>query len=348
MNKIRYIEIEKLEDDLWDAREHNKQNIQQERQHIEQLAKSIHRDGLLHPIVVVQKPNDKYSIVAGRFRTEACKKLGLEKIECKVFDTIDDARIASTTIAENINRLDLNVDEKIASAIRPFAIRGYTWKDIKHKCKKIHNDGTKDIEKKFLDGLEASGYAANTLYQMMQTIDPEQLNPSVQRKAKKFNLSLEKRIMLTNSKLREHPTLQKILIEKIQGLSGKKARVEVNQYIRDLETGALLHDQGSYIWDYTAREKIDSKLRIERNAGQYYLDISEKIENLMYLLTHHKLARGESYYEPNHVEYSEKHRLDILKGLNGNEIDKLENDIMVLKDALNSFIDLIDHEVIRK
>lgn len=350
-HKIEDIDIEKLEDDLWDAREHDKHNSKQEEKHIEELAESISRIGLLHPVIVVKKPNgnnNNYSIVAGRFRTEACKKLGLEKIECKVFDNIDEAKIAAATIAENVNRLELNVDEKIASAIRPFAIRGYTWKDIKHKCKKIHNDGTKDIESKFLDAVEASGYAANTLYQMMQTIDPEQLNPSVQKKAKKFNLSLEKRIMLTNSSLRKHPKLQKGLIEKIHGLSGKKARIQVNQIIRDLETGAIFKDQGAYIWDFGTREKVNSKLMIERTSGEYYLEISETIENLMYLLTHHKLARGESYYEPNHVDLSEKHRIDMLRGLNTHEIEKLENDMMVLKDGLNSFLYLIEHEVLKK
>jgi ParB family chromosome partitioning protein len=45
---------------------------------VEQLATSISRHGLLQPVVVVEKPDQKgkYDLLAGHMRYEACKKLG--------------------------------------------------------------------------------------------------------------------------------------------------------------------------------------------------------------------------------------------------------------------------------
>ena len=56
----------------------------------------------------------------------------------------------------------------------------------------------------------------------------------------------------------------------------------------------------------------------------------------------HKLTENETYYEPNHVNATQKHRSDMLKDVTKNKILKFETDLEVLRDMLDSFIDLID------
>lgn len=86
---------------------------------VKKLAQSIEQIGLRHPITVKRK-GEKYLLVAGRHRLEACKKLGREHIPASIVTmTNDDARLWE--IAENLHRADLTKlerDEQIAEWIR--------------------------------------------------------------------------------------------------------------------------------------------------------------------------------------------------------------------------------------
>jgi ParB family chromosome partitioning protein len=53
---------------------------------IEDLAKSIEKQGLLSPITVFQKPDGRYALVAGQRRLLACKQLGWSMIPAIVRD----------------------------------------------------------------------------------------------------------------------------------------------------------------------------------------------------------------------------------------------------------------------
>jgi hypothetical protein len=61
----------------------------------------------------------------------------------------------------------------------------------------------------------------------------------------------------------------------------------------------------------------------------------------MYLGIGHKLTENETYYKPNHVDATQKYRSDLLKDVTKNEILKL-SDLGILRDRIDSFIDLID------
>ena len=73
---------------------------------IDELAKSIQDDGLLHPLVVVQK-GDEYELLAGGRRFEAIKTLGWERIPCNVISPSEDKEKLITLI-ENQKRDQLN------------------------------------------------------------------------------------------------------------------------------------------------------------------------------------------------------------------------------------------------
>ena len=93
------------------------------------LVKSIGKLGLLNPptVRIVNNLNDPidgeldsaYVLVAGRHRVEACKRLGIDQIECSLVD-VDATGARMMEIAENLDRAELTAlerDEHIAEWI---------------------------------------------------------------------------------------------------------------------------------------------------------------------------------------------------------------------------------------
>ncbi len=79
---------------------------------IEDLAKSIEKQGLLSPITVFQKPDGRYAIVAGQRRLLACKHLGWSSIPAIVRDALTDADATAISLVENVHRADMNPRDK--------------------------------------------------------------------------------------------------------------------------------------------------------------------------------------------------------------------------------------------
>lgn len=83
---------------------------------IDELARSIASVGLLHPIVVRMVQDDKFEVVAGHRRLEACKKLRLTKVPCHVVE-MDDRNAFEASLVENVQHESLNpIDEARAFA----------------------------------------------------------------------------------------------------------------------------------------------------------------------------------------------------------------------------------------
>lgn len=77
---------------------------------VKRLADSIEQVGLRHPITVRRK-GDRYVLVAGRHRMEACRKLGREHVPATIVSmTKDEARLWE--IAENLHRAELTTIQK--------------------------------------------------------------------------------------------------------------------------------------------------------------------------------------------------------------------------------------------
>lgn len=81
---------------------------------LEELANSIHAQGIIQPIIVREIGHQKYEIIAGERRWRAAKIVGLEFIPCLIKNVEDNAAIAIALI-ENIQRENLNsMEEAIA------------------------------------------------------------------------------------------------------------------------------------------------------------------------------------------------------------------------------------------
>ena len=83
---------------------------------INELAKSIKENSLLHRITVVLKKNGEYELISGQRRLNAFKRLGRETIPAKVLEKTTEDELLSIIIIENIQRVDIKPIE-MANAI---------------------------------------------------------------------------------------------------------------------------------------------------------------------------------------------------------------------------------------
>lgn len=84
--------------------------------HVTELAMSIATHGLLQPIAVRENGGEKYQLLAGRHRLEACRKLHLSEIEANVMtDSI--APVKALASVENILRKNMTLWEEVDAVI---------------------------------------------------------------------------------------------------------------------------------------------------------------------------------------------------------------------------------------
>ncbi|MBD5429582.1 nucleoid occlusion protein [Lactobacillus sp.] len=80
---------------------------------IDELAQTLQEQGLLQPIILREHHGDdaEYEIIAGERRYRAAKSLGWDKISA-IVEEMDDEKVASLAVIENLQREDLNpIDE---------------------------------------------------------------------------------------------------------------------------------------------------------------------------------------------------------------------------------------------
>lgn len=99
--ELRNIDVDLIERGPWQPREHFDEEA------LRELADSIAQQGVVQPIVVRQKSQNRFEIVAGERRWRASQKAGLSKIPA-VIKTFDDQTAAAVSLIENIQRENLN------------------------------------------------------------------------------------------------------------------------------------------------------------------------------------------------------------------------------------------------
>ncbi len=117
MSLVRKVEVKNIdtvnqEDLKYIFRINNKDNYKEllRESYIDELAVSIDRNGLLHPLVLLQKDDGRYKILCGFRRFQALKKLNRQWVEAKVYHegdfTTED--FFNISLAENTKRRNLN------------------------------------------------------------------------------------------------------------------------------------------------------------------------------------------------------------------------------------------------
>jgi ParB family chromosome partitioning protein len=92
------------------------QNPRQPRTHfddsaLEELAASIREHGIIQPLIVSERGNDRYELVAGERRWRAAQQAGLERVPVIVRETTQQ-QLLELALIENVQRADLNPIEE--------------------------------------------------------------------------------------------------------------------------------------------------------------------------------------------------------------------------------------------
>ncbi len=75
---------------------------------LEELKKSIIANGLIQPITVRRRPENRYQIISGERRFRACRELGFNEITAYIIVVESDETMLAMALIENIQREKLN------------------------------------------------------------------------------------------------------------------------------------------------------------------------------------------------------------------------------------------------
>lgn len=79
---------------------------------LDDLARSIEKQGLLSPITVFRKQDGRFALIAGQRRLLACRKLAKTTIPAIVRETLDAKEATAISLVENVHRADMNPRDK--------------------------------------------------------------------------------------------------------------------------------------------------------------------------------------------------------------------------------------------
>lgn len=99
------------------------------KEELEELSKSIKKEGLIQPIVVRIGDGGKYQIIAGERRWQAAKMADLKRVPIKIMN-VDDDKALELALIENIQRADLNPIEEAYGYKRLMERRKMTQADV--------------------------------------------------------------------------------------------------------------------------------------------------------------------------------------------------------------------------
>jgi len=125
VNQINTVSISDLSRNPYQPRQHFSE------EKLEELAKSIKKNGIIQPIAVRpnKKENGKYEIVAGERRWIAAQRAGLHEIPVSILD-LSDVESLEVAIVENIQRDDLSPIEEARGYKRLFEEFKYDHESI--------------------------------------------------------------------------------------------------------------------------------------------------------------------------------------------------------------------------
>jgi len=133
-----------------------------------ELSESIKRNGLLQPIVVLEK-DEGYLLVAGERRLRAHKLAGFDTIKAIIADVdIDDAKLRELALIENIQREDLNSMELAHSYDELIKVYEITHDELSNVVNKSRSQITNTlrllalssyVQKKLINGIISQGHA---------------------------------------------------------------------------------------------------------------------------------------------------------------------------------------------
>lgn len=102
---------------------------------IKELAQTLKTHGMIQPIVVRQKGENEYELIAGERRYRAAKSLNWEKIPA-IVRQLNDTETASIALIENIQREDLSVIEEAIAYVKLIELHNLTQEALAQRLGK--------------------------------------------------------------------------------------------------------------------------------------------------------------------------------------------------------------------
>ncbi len=109
-----------------------------DKEELESLGKSIKENGLLQPLTVRIKANDRYELIAGERRLRACKLMGINEVRV-IVENRSKEESSVLAIIENIQRCDLNCVEEAVALQKLINHYGYTQEVLACKLGKAQS-----------------------------------------------------------------------------------------------------------------------------------------------------------------------------------------------------------------
>ena len=252
-NELRHLDVDLIERGPWQPREHFDEAPLQE------LADSIAAQGVVQPIVVRQKAENRFEIVAGERRWRAAQKAGLSQIPA-VIKTFDDQTAAAVSLIENIQRENLNPLEESTALKRLIDEFNMTHQQVAEtvarsratvsnllRLQDLNPDvkvllAMRDIEMGHarallaIDGMEQSKVAKDVAKKGLSVRETEALIRKISAPAKKSKTSRkDPDIINLERRLTEHLGAQVLIKQKAKG----KGSLEITYTSLDVLEGIL-------------------------------------------------------------------------------------------------------------
>lgn len=231
------------------------------KEQLEELAASIKKDGLLQPILVRKVGPEKYQIIAGERRWQACNLVGLETVPIRIKD-VDDGKALELALIENIQRSDLNPIEEAYGYRRMMERNDMTQMDVAKAMSKGRSTVANALRL-----LELPEEAQQLLYEEKITAGHARAILSIP--TAEGRVTLTKKLLETKLSVRETESLARLL-------SGKK---------EDGQTTARSATPASYKKvAKTLRDILKTNVKVKSSKGKNKIEIEFADEDELHRL----------------------------------------------------------------
>ncbi len=222
---------------------------------LNELAKSIKEYGVVQPIIV-KKSIKGYELVAGERRTKAAKIAGLKKVPA-IIKNFDDQEMMEIALIENIQREDLNPIDEAVSINNIIKLRGYTQEEFANKFGKSRS------------------YITNILGLL-------KLPEDVKKMVEKRNISMSHARILSkiddDKKVTE--LAKKVITDNLSVHDLEKISQE-EKFDIIKKDHSKIYDTKYRIYENLLMEKLDTKIRVNKNKIEIYFNGSGELEKLL-------------------------------------------------------------------
>ena len=128
-NEISYFNPTQIHVGKYQPRKHMDDNA------LEELAVSIQKQGILHPLLARYGDEGEIELIAGERRLRAAQKVGLKEVPCRILD-ISSQEALEISLLENVQRADLSPMEEARGYDKLIQDLGYTQEMLSEKLGK--------------------------------------------------------------------------------------------------------------------------------------------------------------------------------------------------------------------